>query len=78
VWVREFHLHIYEQWNIVIYLFSMFDRSRLIKKDTSHKNSIMVMVGEKFFIYESYIKSIFTFSGSFNNKNLEKLVEALI
>lgn len=56
----------------------MFDRSRLIKKDTSHKNSIMVMVGEKFFIYENYIKSIFTFSGSFNNKNLEKLVEALI
>lgn len=43
IWVRQYNLYLYEEWNSVIYLFSMFHRNKLIKKDTTGKNNIIVI-----------------------------------
>jgi hypothetical protein len=56
----------------------MFYKTKAIKKDNSNKNSIMVIIQDKCFLYDNYIEAILTKSNKFNYANLMNLVEALI
>lgn len=78
IWVREFTSHIYDQWNTIIHSFSMFHRTKAIKKDNTNKNHIMVIVQDKCYLYDSYIESILTKSNKFNFTNLTYLIDALV
>lgn len=78
IWVREFTPYIYEQWNTIVNSFSMFYRTKAIKKDNTNKNNIMVIVQDKCYLYDSYIDSILAKSNKFNYTNLTCLIDALV
>lgn len=78
IWVREYNMYLYNEWSSVVYLFSMFHRNKLIKKDNSGKNHIIVIAQEKCYLYESFIQSIIAKTSRFNYRNLVNMVDALI
>lgn len=77
-WVREYASYIYDQWGTIIYSFSMFHRSKAIKKDNASKNNIMVIIQEKCYLYDGYVETILSKSNKFNYTNLSCLFDALI
>lgn len=56
----------------------MFYRNKLIKKDNSGKNHIIVISQEKCYLYDSFVQSIISKSAKFNHKNFVCLINALI
>jgi len=78
-WVRKFEEMLSEQWRVVIFLISRFNRSKSIRKDQSNKNhSPITIIENRCFLFDSYIEQIMNKSTKITNSNLVYLLKALL
>lgn len=80
-WVKLFDEHLEDKWNIIIYMFSKFYRNKLIKKEyhpASKKDDLVVIIGDKCYIYEPFLNSLWAKSSKYSISNFKCLIMALI
>jgi len=78
-WVRKFEEMISEQWKVVIFLISRFNRSKSIRKDQSNKNhSPITIIENRCFLFDSYIEHVVNKTTKISNSNLIHLLKALL
>jgi hypothetical protein len=78
-WVRKFSELVNEQWRVVVFLISRFNRTKSIRKDSGNKNhSAISIIENRCFLFDSYIEHLVTKTSKLHITNLLSLLRALL